>query len=122
MILFAWHIHDRTLVEPLTAPMETRIQYILENKPAWEIPTRVRVLKVVQGSLPKEVRRVGERFVQAFSEGRGYGIVLNAEMAYHRTLAKHQAEVEALHTQECPDCPWDGETIFPQKKTYDDQI
>lgn len=24
------------------------------------------------------------------------------------------AEVEALHREECPDCPWDGKTIFPK--------
>jgi len=27
--------------------------------------------------------------------------------------AAHAAEIEALHRVECPDCPWDGQTIFP---------
>lgn len=26
-----------------------------------------------------------------------------------------QAEIEKLHAQECPNCPWDGDTIFPEK-------
>ena len=25
-------------------------------------------------------------------------------------------ELEALHAKECPDCPWDGRTIFPERE------
>jgi len=27
-------------------------------------------------------------------------------------------EIEALHKQECPNCPWDGNTIFPEQDGY----
>jgi len=35
--------------------------------------------------------------------------------AYDKALRKHKKEIEALHRKECPDCPWDGNTIFPGK-------
>ena len=31
-------------------------------------------------------------------------------------LVSHEAELEALHTTLCHDCPWDGKTIFPQEE------
>lgn len=31
-----------------------------------------------------------------------------------RVFEKYQTEIEDLHRQECPNCPWDGKTIFPK--------
>ena len=28
-------------------------------------------------------------------------------------LSKYHQELEALHATECPNCPWNGRTIFP---------
>jgi DNA repair exonuclease SbcCD ATPase subunit len=36
-----------------------------------------------------------------------------ARAALDQALRDHAAEIEALHWAECPDCPWNGETIFP---------
>ena len=36
-----------------------------------------------------------------------------AEKAYREVLSNHRDEIEALHKDECFDCPWDGETILP---------
>jgi len=30
-------------------------------------------------------------------------------------LAKRDGAINTLHAKECPDCPWDGETIFPKR-------
>lgn len=51
-VVFAWHVHHETLVEPLTEPIENRIAYIRKDKPAGEIELRLRLLKPVRGSLP----------------------------------------------------------------------
>jgi len=32
--------------------------------------------------------------------------------AHDKAILKHLPEIDALHKQECPDCPWDGKTIF----------
>ena len=29
-------------------------------------------------------------------------------------LRKNMGEIEKLHKQECPNCPWDGKTIYPE--------
>jgi len=34
--------------------------------------------------------------------------------ACDKVLLDHKEEIEALHALECPDCPWDGKTIFPK--------
>jgi tetratricopeptide (TPR) repeat protein len=39
-----------------------------------------------------------------------------ARAAYDKALAARDKEIEALHMKECPDCPWDGKTIFSEKE------
>jgi len=34
-----------------------------------------------------------------------------AQDKYLGVLKSHQAEIERLHAEECPDCPWNGTTI-----------
>ena len=34
--------------------------------------------------------------------------------AYRKAYDKYLPQIEALHALECPDCPWDGFTIFPE--------
>lgn len=33
--------------------------------------------------------------------------------AYKQVLESCKAKLEALHKKQCPNCPWNGETIFP---------
>ncbi len=133
--IFYWHIHHEVVVEPLTEPVENRITFIHENKPKEEVETRVRLMKRVQGKLPPEVIEAWQAYDKA---GRAYDkagracveawqaydetrracaearqACVEAWQAYDEALATHRAEIEALHKQECPDCPWDGHTIFP---------
>ncbi len=37
----------------------------------------------------------------------------DVKQAYEEVILIHAAEIEALHDLECPDCPWNGSTIFP---------
>lgn len=36
-----------------------------------------------------------------------------ALQTYNQALQTYTLAIEALHKLECPDCPWDGHTIFP---------
>ena len=36
-----------------------------------------------------------------------------AKQAYKNALINNAEFIEKLHSLECPNCPWDGETIFP---------
>ena len=38
----------------------------------------------------------------------------HAANAFDRVCVEHRPAIEALHKAECPDCPWDGHTIFPE--------
>jgi hypothetical protein len=45
-----------------------------------------------------------------------------ADAARHKALTKfntilqaHHTQILALHAQECPNCPWNGKTIFPER-------
>lgn len=35
-------------------------------------------------------------------------------LAFDRAVEENRLCVEAFHRRECPDCPWDGKTIFPK--------
>ena len=98
----AWHVHHDRLLEPLTEPIGNRIAYIKANKSKHEVETRLRLLKPVKGRLPWEVVKAWEAYGKAWE-------------AYGKAVLDHKDEIEALHREECPNCPWDGETIFPEK-------
>jgi hypothetical protein len=84
---YHWHIHHEKLFEAQTEPIENRIAYIKENKPKAEVETRLRLLHKVTN-------------VKALK----YALVTN----------NHEA-LEKLHKEECPNCPWNGKTIFPKE-------
>ena len=112
--IFAWHIHHDTLFEMLTEPIETRIAYIREEKREDEVELRLRLLKPVAGKLPEAIYQAREKYSQArekyIQAEVEYG---QAEVEYGQARKKYRSEIEALHAIECPDCPWDGTTIFP---------
>ena len=62
---FAWHIHHQILLEPLLEPIESRIAYIKANKPANEVPTRLKLLRPVKGPLPPGLVKAGEAYAKA---------------------------------------------------------
>jgi len=138
-----WHIHHDVLVE-FSGDIEERIRYIKTHKPAKEVPLRLRLLKPVQGKLPDTVIKAGvtnheasvarDKARVAYDKAwvtrdktrascdKAGAAYYEASMArdkagavLNETLDAHQSEIEALHAQECPDCPWNGKTIFPGK-------
>jgi hypothetical protein len=107
MTVFYWHIHHDVLCESLREPIEARIAYIKENKPQDERETRLRLLKPVLGALPTPV-------LEAYAARKKADAAWEkAYWAWRKADAHHKGEIEALHAQECPNCPWDGATIFP---------
>jgi hypothetical protein len=115
-LTFYWHIHHDVLVEPATEPIEQRSEYIRQRKPANQIETRLRLLKPVKGELPQafvEARRAYDEASRAYEEA--WRVYDDAWLAYDDARGAHKTEIEALHAQECPDCPWDGKTIFPKE-------
>ena len=114
---FCWHIHHDTLMEPLIEPIENRIEYIKGNKPKNEIELRLKLLKPVEGELPKEFIEAWQKYREArqkYEEARQ-----KYEEAWQKCVEERDGpQIFALHEKECPNCPWDEErkTIFPKSQ------
>ena len=46
--------------------------------------------------------------------GKDWDAYDKAKAAYAKAYDECLPQIEALHILECPDCPWDGTTIFPE--------
>jgi len=125
-----WHIYHDSLLD-FSANIEERIEYIKQHKSSSDIPLRLRLLKEVKGPLPEELVRLGEAWWKARvaydkAERQQYTKQFNEEAFCHitnvygelhekldYTICKYMKELAELHAKECPDCPWDGFSIFP---------
>ncbi len=99
---FAFHVHHNQLWEFCT-DYDDRVDIIKKNKPENERELRLRLFKLIPGDrLPKlliEARR-------AFNEAR---------RAYNEARQVCSADIIKLHDELCPNCPFDGDTIFSDK-------
>ena len=110
-----WHAyHAGSLCQLVN--LGARQEEIEEIKPEHELPTRRRLMKSVAGELPEEFVSACEA-AQAARESReaAWESREAAREAWEASYTKHKTEIERLHAIECSDCPWDGETIFPEQ-------
>ncbi len=128
----AWHVHhSQHLFQALTGPLSVRQNFIRHCKPPAEVPTRLRLLKLIRGPLPPAVTTAlaaVNAAQAAFDTARAacaaawaacttaQAAFTAAQVALASEVEGHTEEMNALHKQECPDCPWDYEqkTIFPE--------
>jgi hypothetical protein len=137
-----WHCHHDELIEWCYS-YKKRVAFIRSNKDAHEIDTRLQLFKKVTSALPDEIIDAGRAFDQAWrvyveanrvydKERLGYEVAewsyLKAERALNRArrvqyeiwrsletiIKRNMSAIMALHDVECPNCPWDGHTIFPE--------
>lgn len=130
---WAWHIHHDVLVEPLRESLEDRRHYIRTTKRESERPRRLVLLRLVKGSLPPALVAAGRAYYQAWQASRSAWrhdrvqyderdyLPTPQQIAYHSALAALDTAILAtmpalylLHAAECPKCPWNGKTIFPE--------
>mgnify|MGYP001583304623 FL=1 len=139
-----WHIHHDVLAEFAVEPIEERIAFIKAKKPEAEIETRLRLMRPIQHKLSspdfkeiseaaracrdaraatKEARQKRHTTQGGFDLYReAYELANLASSHYqgYKNALRHPEyplykELEALHKLECPNCPWDEDTIFPTK-------
>ena len=125
---YYWHIHHDTLCEG-TYNIKERIAYIKKHKPKKEIPTRLQLMTPVQHpeKLPLRFRKASIAIIKAcnayIKASAAREKALNAstraykkaDAAYDKALHMPQlAQLEELHKEEHPNCPWNGKTIFPK--------
>jgi len=136
---FFWHVHHGILLEWCHGYKE-RASFIRTEKSKEEIETRLRLFQPVKGDLPQEVVKAWQAFIEAertyneaertydearrayieawqayqayYETGQAYE---KARRAYNEALKRNMPAIMALHAFECPDCPWNGRTIFPNR-------
>jgi len=137
-----WHIHHEVLLE-WSDDIQERIDFIQAEKPKHEVEIRLRLLKPVQGALPPKLVKAGDARGKAEdANAKAWDAYVKARDAYvkagdardkakaaydkawdafgkdwdayRKAYDKYLPQIEALHALECPDCPWDGTTIFPE--------
>ena len=133
---FTWHLHHDVLVEWCYS-YEDRVRDIQKNKPENEQEARLRLFKPVKGKLPAVVTKAWDAFDKAgdafdkawdaYSKARdafdkardAYAKASdafdNAWNAYGKAINGAMPDILKLHAKECPNCPWDGHTIFPAR-------
>ena|SRR3990167_11217187 len=96
---FFLHVHHDVLLE-WCHNYDERAAYIRKEKSKEEQETRLRLFKPFKGTLPQEVVKAVQEYDKARQE-------------YKKVLNDNKELIEALHKAECPNCPWNGRTIFP---------
>ena len=119
----AFHCHHGTLYE-FVYDYDERVRYIKEFKPKGEQELRLRLFKLVPleripGKDSPEWQACAiarEAYVtawQAYVTARE--AYVTAREAYVTAFGK---EIVRLHKELCPNCPWDGHTIFKGAKKW----
>ena len=119
----AWHLHHEKLLE-VCFSCEERIAYIKSDKPLHEQEIRLRLFRPVVGPLPARLAKALAGWAKARAElaKACTGWVKartkwdRAYTKWDRALAGFMPELEEMHRRECPNCPWDGRTIFPKQE------
>ena len=140
---FYWHVHHDVLFE-FCHNYGERASYIRGNKAESEQAIRLKLFQPVKGELPEEVvkaRRAYNQARQAYNQAwQAYDQVWRAReqarqaydqawqaydqawrareqarQAYDKAVANNIEAIKKLHSIECPNCPWDGHTIFPNQ-------
>jgi len=111
-LVLVWHLHHDMLLEPLEERIANRIAWIIARKPESEIPIRLKWLRPVRGVLPNAVTIAVKRYEAAWKEYSSKWTQCGlAWERYKVALKQCNAELATLHDEECPGCPWDGETL-----------
>ena len=97
-----WHEYHEGLLSWCTSYWG-RLWQIILYKSAKEWFVRIRRFKKVKGDLPEEL------IVASFNRRNSYPNDLR------ELLNKHHKLIKALHTKECKNCPYNGQTLFPIK-------
>lgn len=128
--VFAWHVHHDMLLEPLVEPIANRVDWIILNKPAREIPIRLEWLRPVTVTLPADYANAHADYNKAradcnkawadYDKARADCAKARADCTKAcadctKACADCAPELLALYREECPGGPWGGtEMVFAE--------
>ena len=141
----AFHCHHNTLAE-YVSDFDERIDDIVQNKPVNEQALRLRLFKLVPTDrLPPELAKATEVYDKAYEVcDKASEAYIKAYEAYSKAMEAHNKareahnkameahnkakeahnkarerfapELERLHAELCPNCPFDNKTIFANEE------
>ena len=109
------HVHHEILIEELTESIQNRIDYIKVQKPKAEISLRLRLLRALEPTEELILAWAEYKKIQQSALAEYEKIRQPAWAEYEKIRQPAWAKVEAVHKKVCPNCPWDGKTIFTRK-------
>ena len=105
----AFHCHHKQLAE-WVHNYDERVDYIKKMKPQSEVGLRLKLFKMI----PKD--RVPEELLKARVECDKARVEWDkARVKWDKARVEWNPELIKLHEELCPDCPFDGTTIFTRK-------
>ena len=107
----SWHCHHDILWEWDKEPRAKRIAYIKKYKEPSQQALRLRLYRPMSAEARRLLRICDATCAKA--EEVCAATWAKADKLCAATCAKARKPLEALHRRECPDCPWNGKTIFP---------
>ena len=117
----AFHSHHDRLHE-FVYDYKERAMSIKANKPKEEQELRLRLFKLIPlNRLPLALRKVAAEWEKAYAEWKKAECEkTDAECEkvaaeWRKSDAEYNLQLEKLHEEICPNCPWDGSTIFTRK-------
>jgi len=116
--LLAWHVHHETLIERLTEPIESRIEYIRDNKPKNEIDTRLRLLKLVNDQARAEKAQSEYDAIVSKAQSEYNAIFSKARSEYDAIFSKPRSKYDAIESKAWSDC----NAIFSKARSEYDAI
>ena len=118
---FAFHSYHDILIEYVT-DYDKRVEIIKRNKPPEEQALRLRLFRLIpEDRLPTELIKEGVAYGKAKDAyGKAKDAYGKARDAYNKAWDAYvkakdacEPEINKLHEELCPNCPFDGKTIFP---------
>jgi len=120
----AFHCHHEVLIEYVHS-YDERVRYIRECKPRKEQKLRLRLFKMIpKDRLPKSLVKAGAKWDKAGAKWdkawtewvKAWTEWDKAVAEWDKAIDKNKQYLEKLHKELCPDCPWDGHSIFKEEK------
>lgn len=127
-----WHAYHHPRLLFLVDDYDARVNIIKTTKPKNEQEDRLRWFKEVAGQLPVELikafqaqfkaNQVWFKSQQVFIETnpaiiKAEQVFIQATRGFRKIYRKHLPAIEKLHTEECPNCTWDGMKLVFEKRT-----
>ena len=115
----AFHLHHDSLIE-YCSDYAGRVAFIKGNKPAHEIELRLRLFKLIPADrVPASLLEGLVAYEKAWAARvKAWDAYEKAKAAFEKKFHEAMPELEIIHKELCPGCPYDGQTIFAGERFH----